>query len=139
MSEENVEVVRKAYELWAKGGWDSPEVMQLYARMMHRDFELVLSGKWFPDAGVYRGAEAALQAYGRFAEAWEGGTRPSKPKLIDRGDRVIAHYRIHGKGKWSGAPVETDVGSITTFRDGKVVRLVLCDKAEALATAGLEE
>jgi ketosteroid isomerase-like protein len=139
MSEENVGVVRKAYELWAEGGWDSPELMEFYAQMMHPDFEFVLSGNWFPDAGVYRGIEAALRGYSRFAEAWEGGTRPSKPKLVDRGDRVVALYRLSGKGKWSAVPVETDVGSITTFRDGKVVRLVLCDRAEALEAAGLSE
>ena len=83
MSQEDVEIVRKLYELAAEGGWDSPELMEFYARMIHPDFEFVMSGDWFPDAGVYRG--------------------------------------------------------ITTFRDGKVVRLVPYDRAAALEAARLRE
>jgi ketosteroid isomerase-like protein len=138
MSEENVEVVRKLFELAARGDWNSPELQDLYTQVMDPDLEFVLSGSWFPDPSVHRGVGAALQAYSGFLEAWEEIT-PSKPRLVDCGNRVVALYRIRGRGRGSGAPVETDVGSIATFRGGKIARLILSDRAEALEAAGLSE
>jgi ketosteroid isomerase-like protein len=120
------------------GEWDAPDLQELYAQHIAPDLEFVLSRAWFPDAGVHRGLRAALDAFGAFREAWEE-LAPTEPEILDCGDRVVALYSIHGRGKGSGVEVETEVGAVATFRDSKIVRLALCTRAEALEAAGLRE
>src|SRR6476620_8409062 len=58
----------------------------------------------------------------------------------DLGDRVLALGRIEGRGRGSGAVVETPQGAVAEFRDGKIssARSYL-DHGEALRAAGLSE
>jgi ketosteroid isomerase-like protein len=61
-------------------------------------------------------------------------------EVIDAGDQVVSVMRVRGKGRGSGAPVESRVAQVWTFRDGKVVRYRdFPNKADALKAAGLEE
>ncbi len=130
MSRANVELVRKLFERWMRAEWD------VFRELVTPDFELVLSAGWFPDPGVYRGPDAALEAWGRFLDAWEEMT-PDPQEIIDAGDDVVVLLRIRGRGKASGMEVAEEVGNVITFRDGQIVRMNLCHRAEALEAAGL--
>jgi ketosteroid isomerase-like protein len=132
MSREDVEVVRKLYERWMRGEW------YLGTDVFAPEFELELSAGWFPDPGVYRGPNAALEAWGRFLDAWDEFS-PKEPEILDAGDDVVALLRIRGRGKASGLLLEAEVGNVITFRDGKIVRMNLCPRAEALEAAGLAD
>ena len=58
----------------------------------------------------------------------------------DLGDRVLTLGRLEGRGRGSGAAVDTRQGAVADIRDGKIscVRSYL-DHGEALRVAGLTE
>jgi ketosteroid isomerase-like protein len=61
-------------------------------------------------------------------------------EVIDAGDSVVVHIHQWGRGKGSGAPVESHFWQVWTVRDGKVVRGTHhSEKAEALEAGGLRE
>ena len=78
------------------------------------------------------------RAWFRFMGAFEG-FHTDAPELIDLGDRVVGLYSIYGRGKTSGVEVEAPVANIVTFDAGKVVRLDLVSREQALKEAGIEE
>lgn len=58
----------------------------------------------------------------------------------DLGDAVLALGRVEGRGHGSGVPLDTPLGAIYDFRDGKVWRMrSYPDHGEALRAAGLAE
>ncbi len=131
MSVENVEIVRRIYEAWAKGapgdsGLLDPEI------------------EWVnPPAAVEPGTRVGAENFGEAAASVSDsfkGVRVEIEELIDRGDRVIVIGTLHGMGRGSGADVERRQGYIWTIRDGKAVRFEwFTDPREALKAAGLSE
>ncbi len=56
----------------------------------------------------------------------------------DLGDRVLVLGRTEGRGRGSGVQVDSPIGVIYDFRDGKMSRvLAYFDHGEALRAAGL--
>ena len=56
------------------------------------------------------------------------------------GDRVLALYRMAGRGAGSGVPVSQEVGALYELRNGKVLKLeIYLDQREALEASGLGE
>jgi ketosteroid isomerase-like protein len=127
----NVDLVRSLHAAWERGDYSSTE-------WAHPEIEFVMEGEFFPDPGSYRGVEAMIRAWSGWLGAWEG-FHTSEPELIDLGDRVIAFYTIHGRGRSSGVEVEAPVANVFTFRAGEVVRLDLVTRAQGLREAGIEE
>jgi ketosteroid isomerase-like protein len=61
-------------------------------------------------------------------------------EVIDAGDSVVAQIHQWGRGKGSGAGVESRFWQAWTISDGKIVRATHhSEKAEALEAAGLPE
>jgi ketosteroid isomerase-like protein len=59
-------------------------------------------------------------------------------EIRDLGDRTVAIGRLRTRGKGSGAETESPYGSVSDFRNGKVVRFrSYLDPNEALEAAGL--
>ena len=76
---------------------------------------------------------------GTFWQSFEN-PRSEIEECIASGDDVVLAVRIFGRGKASGADVDTLTGQVLTLRDGKVVRWRVFDnKAAALEAAGLSE
>jgi ketosteroid isomerase-like protein len=138
MSEENVEIVRRGFEilnrggpeaLWSGGLW-SPEIV----------WDTSPSG--IPGLGVYRGYDEVRSAFedNWFTafpfEEWEIAVE----ELIDHGDQVIAMSRQRGRGASSGVAAELEQAHVFTLRDGKIVRIdSYLDRKKALEAAGLSE
>jgi ketosteroid isomerase-like protein len=61
-------------------------------------------------------------------------------EFVDAGDHVAVRLRFYGKGKGSGAELDTEMyHQVTTFRDGTMVRIeYFTTWAEALEAAGVE-
>jgi ketosteroid isomerase-like protein len=133
MSDENVEVVRRAYEAMNKREFSRmPEFLD-------PDVEFDMSRNILnPD--VYRGYAGVERLVGVVEDVWDD-FRFEPQELIDAGDRVVAHIKISGKGRGSGVEAEMHVFNIWTLRHGKVARLEggYRERAEALEAAGLEE
>jgi ketosteroid isomerase-like protein len=132
MSQENVEIVERAYS----GGDD---IDALVIEAMHPDVELLGAIGGMEEGTTTVGREAVAQGLSVDSEIW-AERRLELRRAIDVGDRVVALVHEYRRGKGSGVTVETDIALIYGFRDGKVVRIEpYMNQAEALAAVGLSE
>ena len=138
MPEENVELVRRAYEVFNEGG---PEAV-INAGIWSPEIVFDFSPSEIPGLGVYRGHDE-VRAF--FEEDWFGAFPFEEwevvlDELVDHGDQVIAVHHQRGLGASSGAAAELEQGIIFTLRDGEVVRAeIYGDPKKALEAAGHSE
>jgi ketosteroid isomerase-like protein len=145
MSEENVEVVRRIWDVYLEGmakGTRVPAIVDIVF-----DEGLVAPESTFTPmeqligvGDTYVGREGFIEALRAFSDAWtEWRIRPEK--ILDAGeDRVVAIVSVSATGKRSGAPVELRFGAVHTLKDGQVIdRRDYVDPVEALEAAGLSE
>jgi ketosteroid isomerase-like protein len=132
MSQENVEIARQLLELWNRGD-------QGAGRGFYDDScEIVFSASWFPDPGAYRIGAEALDAWATFTDEFEQ-VESGVDRVVEAGEQVVALTYVRGRGRASGAAVSAETAIVLTFREGKVARVELTDRAEALEAAGLRE
>jgi ketosteroid isomerase-like protein len=139
MSEENVELVRRAMEAFSRGG--AAAVMGGGFLSTEVVFDATRSG--IPGLGVIRGQDDVM-AY--FEEDWfvafpfeEWEIQIDEP-IVDHGDQVIFTSRQQGRGASSGAATALELGNLFTIRNGEIVRMEIYTPPErALEAAGLSE
>ena len=128
MSQENVEVVREAWDAYSRGDYER-------IAAFHDPHIVVVT---LEDGALY-GNNAVLANYERWDEAWEGA-ETTLEEVIGHGDMVFVAARFHGRGRASGVEVETRLYEVYTVRDGKVLRIdEYATRDEALEAAGLRE
>jgi uncharacterized protein len=136
MSQENVEIVRRGYELYEAGDLES--VAGLFAD----DAELADAGGLGvagTAAGTRYGPEGFLRATEEALEAFED-YHPEAEEFIDAGEAVVVPVRMSGRGRASGAKLEARLAHLWVLRNGKVIRgEVYRTTKEALEAAGLRE
>jgi ketosteroid isomerase-like protein len=133
MSEASVSVVRKANDAFASG--DVETALDLLAP--HIEWHATVGG--IDEGRIARGPDEVIQAFVEYFENWER-IELRVDDYIDAGDGevVVFHHEV-AKGRASGVVVETDTGSVSTVRDGKIVRVrAFMDRADALRAAGVE-
>jgi ketosteroid isomerase-like protein len=134
MSEENVEIVRRAYVALTQGDVDT--LRELAVPEFVFDFSRRLL-----DPYVIRGREEALASFvSETRRSWEGWPTWEPQELIDADDQVVVRARISARPRGSGVEVETRVWHLWTLRDRKVAEHVYFgeDRAAALEVAGIE-
>jgi ketosteroid isomerase-like protein len=132
VSKQNVEIVRRGYELFAAG--DLGGVAALFAS----DAEFADAGGLGVEAGlgVRHGPEGFLRGTEEVLEAFDD-YRVEPEEFIDAGDAVIVPVRISGRGKASGAEQVARLAHLWVLRDGKVIRgEVYRSTEEALEASG---
>jgi ketosteroid isomerase-like protein len=130
MSQENVEIVRRAYDTVNAG---QPDYALFHPALIYhpRADE--------PDPSAHVGRDAFERLLDGFLESFRD-LRFDVLELIDVGDRVIASTMIHGRGAASGASVEDAYVVVYRLRDGLVVEgWEYRTEQEALKAVGLEE
>jgi len=115
MSEQKVEAVRRAIELFNR---DGPEAAAAFL-----DPEI----EWHdlpeqPDAGVHHGRDGFLEAVEQFAGGFED-FRVLIDEIFDHGNQVITYNRTVGRGTGSGATFEQRGACVWTLRKGSIVRV----------------
>lgn len=137
MSEENVALVRRNYEVInaidrSGGEFVDPEEVapDLWASLAP-DFEL--HGRPdVPDPKTYRGREATKEFWRMLQEVW-AELRWEPLEFTDLGDAVVVETRIVAKGRGSEVRIEADETDVFWFRDGELVRVQgFPTKAEAV-------
>jgi ketosteroid isomerase-like protein len=144
MSQENVELVRRTYEVInAIGRTDSqfvdPEELapDLWARL-DPDFELH-DRPDIPDARVYRGREASKEFWQKIQQLFSE-LRWEPREFIDLDHAVVVETRVMVVGRGSDVRIDADETDVFWFRDGLIVRLQgFPTRDEALQAAGLPE
>src|SRR6476469_4999594 len=132
MSQENLEIVLRVYDLVTRG--DVAEMVEIIGPQ----FELC-ENVLAPDAAVYHGPEGLKKWLDASHDAFSG-FRFGPERFIERGDWIFAPVHSYGRGKASGAPF--DARYVTAFKVelGKLVFAASYqDLSAALRAVGLEE
>jgi ketosteroid isomerase-like protein len=134
MSEENVEVVRRASKLFNERGIAGALTEELFAD----DVEFHEPPEQ-PAPRSARGREQVREMFGAFDAAWaDHKTEPQEFRVLDQ-DRVLVLSTEHFKGR-DGIAVDAAGAAIFTFREGKIVDWqAFWDRESALKAAGLSE
>jgi hypothetical protein len=134
MPQENVELVRKAFEsfLARKKEWGSglldPEVEWDATELSVLDI-----------SGVYRGVDEVRQFWREWLAAWE--TLRFEYELLDAGERVVMLFDMTMRGRYTGIDVPFgNVAWVFTYRNGLLVHQKLyMSQSEALEAVELSE
>jgi len=132
MSQENVEAVRRSYEILNSGDFEAwltqlSPVIELDERYLA------------PDAAVYRGHEGVRRWWRKGSEAIER-FRFEVLRWFDGGDAVVTEVAVHVRGVGSGAETTARLAHAVRLRDGLAVSIAsFSTLEEALEAVGLSE
>jgi ketosteroid isomerase-like protein len=132
MSQENVEVIRTAYELWNARDMDA-------LRELYDPGAIVVRGLegWPEPFEPSVGREAVMRLFEDARDTWDADAMQAI-SFIDAGDRVVVRTVWRGVGHGPEAKIEWTI--VYTLRKGKIFLLEqFWDHAEALQTLGLSE
>jgi ketosteroid isomerase-like protein len=134
MSEQNLQIVRRLAEAMDGGGWEA--ALALDQELFDEGIEWIEDPSW-PGGGTYVGLRAVRALLAERTDGFE--VQQHTEQLLDAGDDVVALIRWRGRGSRSGAETETRLATVTTLRDGKIVKVrFYLDRAEALRAVGLD-
>jgi len=132
MSQENVEVVRRAHE--ALNGGDIDAVIAL----CNPAFRLDMSDRVL-NPMVYEGHGGIRRFYHEVRDVWANYTWEPE-QLIESGDQVVALLRSTGTGRGSGVEIERQTAMVWTVHDSRATSLrFFRNRAEALEAARLRD
>ena len=137
MSDENVEIVRRAYE--AAVLRNTSAALALYGSEVEWDISHAPARDLLGEPHVYHGHDGLRKFFRAWYEAWEY-VNPDLEELIDGDEHVISVETTRGRGRASGAEVALPHSAVWTLRDGKIDRVVwFGTREEALEAAGLRD
>ena len=131
MSEENVELMRRAVETWNLGDLDA------WAEYASDDIT------WYPLAentqtAPARGKEATLEFVRDWIEPWKEYS-VEVHRMIDAGDAVVMMTTQTGRDE-TGTEVTIEMHAVGLVRDGKLAEMRwFLSEADALEAAGVSE
>jgi ketosteroid isomerase-like protein len=135
MSQENVEAFKSGLEAGNRGDVETllevldPEVA------WHSALHALMAG----EATVFRGREGVREMLRDLNEAF-GAFQIEISEIRDLGDRLVAIGRTRARGEASGADVDSPIGFVAQFKNGKAISLrAYLDPKEALEAAGLRD
>ncbi len=135
MSEENVEVVRRAISAYNRRDIDG-FLKQFDPAVEWRALTQVMFGG---EAAVYRGHEG-IRKFMRDVDDAFAEAQVEYLDARDLGQRIVVIGHLRARGKASGAETESPLAWVIEFKNGKVTRMWdYLDPAEALEAVGLRE
>ena len=130
MSQENVELVRSAYDAWNR------DDLEAQLAMLHPEFEYVTSGLFPGLAPTYRGHEGYREFWRDFKQVWES-LRIDIVELHEAGERYVALLDFEARSR-DGLTVCRQFGNVLSVHDGLAMRIEAFGSwAEALEAVGL--
>jgi ketosteroid isomerase-like protein len=134
MSQENVEVVREAFESFLGG--DQEKTAQLVDPEV--EFHGTVGG--LQEGQIAHGQSQIDQQFEEEdLEAWEE-RRLEAEEFIQAGEDVVVLLHEYRRGRGSGIELETETAVVVAVRGGRVVRIQgYMDRHAALEAAGLRE
>jgi len=133
MSQENVEIVRRLYEVW-----NGPNGREEALAFLSDDFEFV-NPDYAVEPGTRHGHAGWSQAMNSLGAAFHH-IEHEVGEARDLGDRVLCFTTFVARTSADSVAIRQDEPQLWTLRDGKVTRLQwFHDRDEALEAAGLSE
>jgi ketosteroid isomerase-like protein len=136
MSEENAELVRKAFE--GAGAQGLEKTAEAY---WHPEVEYVEDPRW-PGASRYKGRDEVLRCFQAYMEALgrEEDFVVTVERVFDAGERQVPYVRVQGRASTSGVPHEHLWDYVVEVRDERIVYFrAYYEPEEALEAAGMRE
>jgi ketosteroid isomerase-like protein len=131
MSEENVEVVREAFEAWNAGDMD--RLREAYAP----DVIGRAPADW-PEPGPVVGRDALMRQFRQQREAWDTDSLEFIGDFLTAGDRVIVRFAWKGAGH--GPAMNMELTVVYTIRKRLIFEAeFFWDHEEALEAVGMSE
>jgi ketosteroid isomerase-like protein len=135
MSQENVDIVRRAYDAW-EPAWSSG-TNDIGALLAFMDDDLVCRthAPW-PDPGTWHGQQGFLDMSAVAAEIFDEFTMRGE-EFTDAGDHVLVRVEMQGRGSGSGAPVTATGWFVYGVRGEKLVTIdMYTSRDQALEALG---
>ena len=133
MSQENVDIIRRATAAFNRRDWDG------WITRFHPNAVYYEGAGYLDTPRVLRGRDQIRKCVEEYGADLDDFTADIV-ELLDAGDRVFCLTRWRGTGRSSGLPVESLEAIVYTVRDGLVVEgRVLPDRAQALEAVGLRD
>ena len=134
MSQENVEIVRRANEAFNRG--DIEGVLTYYAE--DAEFEDLMNAPDLPRKGH------GIQEVGKMLTAWIEAFDEFSAEIveyIDEGHHVVCVTDYYGKSREGGLTIHLKTADVAEVRNGKFVRLTFgySNRKEALEAVGLSD
>jgi ketosteroid isomerase-like protein len=147
MSQENVELVRKALDTFNAFARGELEASGQATEQLSSDFaDPEVEQSWhdertMPDQPQHlRGAPEIIGFWEQLRSAWVDLSLEPLEFIEAPNDRVLTPTRQSGRGRESGIPIVTHLFVVWTIRAGKVRKLELFrHRTDALEAAGLRE
>jgi ketosteroid isomerase-like protein len=135
MSQENVEVVRAAFEGWNRDDLDAALLL------IHPDAE------WRGPGDLFLGIDAVYRGHSGVREWWNATKEPWQyfkshiERTLEEGDKVVVVVRFEAVGRESGAKVELPfLTNVFELSDGLIMKFeAFYSLEEALEATGLSE
>jgi ketosteroid isomerase-like protein len=128
VSESNVEIVRRGFDLYAEGGVEA--MLEVLDERVLIEIPADMSAE--PDS--YHGHDGVRRYFAGFDGMIED-VRYEASELIPAGDHVLACARMSGRGVSSGLDVGLDAFVVHELAEGRVVRMRPYPDLEAARTA----
>ena len=133
MSQENVEIVRAAFDAFERG--DTDGVLSL----CDPEIEITQAADLLGAPQHQHGHAGMLEAIAVWTEQWDD-YRIEVIGLTDLGDQVMVNQMSRGRGKHTGVPVEMLFTFLFVVRAGKITEWrIFTREDEALKAVGLAE
>ena len=134
MSQENVEIVREAFEAFLAGDREKT------AKLVDPEVEFHGTVGGLEEGRIAHGQSQIDQMFeAEDLEAWEE-RRLEAEEFIDAGDNVVVLLHEYRRGRGSGVELETKTAAVAAVSGGRVVRIQgYMDRDAALEAVGLRE
>jgi ketosteroid isomerase-like protein len=131
MSQENVELIRRAYQAYARNDADA-------YTYLHPEIEFHTYAA-SPAAGIYRGRDAVRKYNEDLFEQFES-VRIEIEEVVDAGERVVVMSTQHAVPKGGQQEIAVRMAEVWTIRDDLLTeRHSYSTRDEALEAVGLSE
>src|SRR3954468_14910885 len=111
MSQENVELIRTAYAVFAEQG------VEAVLAFTDPECEWTTPPSLASEPDTYRGHEGIRRYFGSFGDAMEGVYFEGLEFTPADGDRVLVETKLHARGRTTGIDTEQRAFLVWTLRD----------------------
>ncbi len=132
MSQENIEIVRRAYAVLAEQG------VEAVLAFADPEFEGTTPASLATEPDTYTGHEGVRRWFGSFGDAMEGVYLEGQ-EFTAAGDKVLVDTMLHARGRTTGIEAVQRAFVVWTLRDGLVTRAdTFAERGQALEAAGID-